>query len=509
VASFFRRPRRVAGPVEAVDARPAAARARAASYAVSGRGSSDDPAPERSVLPRESSRLQEGTVLDTRYRLGAVIGEGGTATVYAARDLLLGRDVAVKVFRARAMSGDDLQMQESEARVVASLNHFALTTLYDAGVEAAEDGAVRIYLVMELVTGTDLRSRLRRGTLDAVEASHLGFDLAEGLDYVHQSGFVHRDVKPANVLLSSLRSTKPVVGKLTDFGIATPVGQPDLSEFTVGTAAYLSPEQVEGRDAGPESDVYSLGLVLLEAMTGRVEYPGGVVESAFARLDRSPEVPRSIPDAVAAVLRGMTALRPNDRMPLSQAALELQQFLVDESIRRRDLRPDLVGSGEAARVAALHRYEVLDTEPDEAFDAITRLASRMLDVPIALVTLVDMNRVWFKSAVGWDERQVDRDVAFCSTTNPGTRLPWTIPDARADARTQANPLVTDGPQVRSYAGAPLTTRDGHYLGALCAFDRQPREFSPQQLESLADLAGLVMHEMELRQAMRRALFPSV
>ena len=504
--SFFRRPQRPAEPAVEAEAAPEVAIPVLP----------PEPRPQRDDGlttgggPREaapaSEWLRDGTVLDGRYRLDRVIGRGGTATVHAARDQLLGRDVAVKVFRARAISADELQLQESEARVVASLNHFALASLFDAGVVAAADDAARLYLVMELVDGENLRVRLRHGPLEVAEACWLGFDLAEALDYVHQSGFVHRDVKPANVLLSTLRSAKPIVAKLADFGIATMIGEPDVSEFTVGTAAYLSPEQVEGLDAVPESDTYSLGLVLLEAMTGKVEYPGGVVESAFARLDRSPTVPSWLPERVARVLTGMTALHPQDRMSLSEAALALQQHLVDELLRQREPSAGLIGEDEAARVAALHRYEVLDTEPDDAFDAITRLASRVLDVPIALVTLIDLDRVWFKSAVGWDEHEVDRDVAFCSTTNPGTTQPWTIPDALMDVRTVQNPLVTDGPRVRAYAGAPLTTRDGHYLGAVCAFDRQPRDFTPQQLECLADLASLVMHEMELRLAMRRALF---
>lgn len=498
--SFFRRPSR---PVEPVEPELAPVPVITEALPVAAAPAPHPPVP---AAPHATERLAEGTVLDGRYRLGEVIGRGGTAKVHVARDLLLGRDVAVKLFRTRALSTTELHVQESEARVIASLNHFALTSLFDAGVEAAEDGGARIYLVMELVRGTDLRSRLRRGPLEVAEACWLGFDLAEALDHVHRSGFVHRDVKPANVLLADKRVTRPIVGKLTDFGIATMIGQPDMSEFTVGTAAYLSPEQVEGLDVGPESDVYSLGLVLLEAITGRIEYPGGVVDSAFARLDRPPVIPDEVPEQVATVLRGMTALRPQDRIAAADAAVALQQHLVDDLISRRRLAPALVERDEAARVAALQRYEILDSAPDEAFDAITRLASRLLDVPIALVTLIDLDRVWFKSSVGWDESQVDRDVAFCSTTSPGTGRPWTIPDAFEDDRTRRNPLVTEGPQVRAYAGAPLTTRDGHYLGALCAFDKQPRDFTQQQLDNLADLAGLVMHEMEMRRSMRRALF---
>ena len=338
------------------------------------------------------------------------------------------------MFRSRAATKDELRLQEAEAHVVASLNHYALTTLFDAGVEASDGQDPQIYLVMELVAGSDLKTRLRSGPLDVSEASWLGFDLSEALDYVHQSGFLHRDIKPANVLLSDLRSAKPVVGKLADFGIASFIGRPDTSEYTTGTAAYLSPEQVEGLDAGPESDIYSLGLVLLEAITGQVEYPGGIEASAFARLDRDPVIPRHLPQKVADVLRGMTARDPRERMPLATAALRLQQHLVDDLIRRREVDAALLDTEEAARIAALRRYDVLDTAPDETFDALTRLASRLLDTPIALVTLIDLDRVWFKSHLGWDEQQVDRDVAFCSTTNPDGDDAWTIPDA---SRTRA------------------------------------------------------------------------
>ena len=445
-------------------------------------------------------------VLANRYRLGRSIGQGGMATVHAAQDLLLHRDVAVKLFRSRVTSTADLHLQEAEARVVASLNHYALTTLFDAGVEARDGEDPQIYLVMEHVEGVDLRTRLRQGPLETEQVCWLGFDLAEGLDYVHLSGLLHRDIKPANVLLSDRRSERRLRGKLADFGIAAVIGQPDHSEFTTGTAAYLSPEVVEGRDAVPASDTYSLGLVLLEALTGKVEYPGGIEESAFARLHRDPVIPASLPAAVARVVGRMTARRPQDRISLADAALGFQEFLVDRYVQARAIDPALIDAREAERVAALHRYDILDTPGDAAFDAITRLASRVLDAPIALVTLVDIDRVWFKSALGWDEQQVDRDVAFCSTTNPGTGLSWTIPDALADPRTRINPLVTGGPAVRSYAGAPLVTRDGHNLGALCVFDRNARAYTQKQMDSLADLAELVMHEMEIRSAARRALF---
>lgn len=456
--------------------------------------------------PVESRTSVEGAVLAGRYRVGRLIRQGGMATVHAARDLLLDRDVAVKLFRSRVSSSEALHLQEAEARVVASLNHYALTTLFDAGVESTVGEDPQIYLVMEHVEGTDLKTRLRDGPLEPAQVCWLGFDLAEALDYVHQSKLIHRDIKPANVLLSNQDSQRRLRGKLADFGIASVVGQPDTSEFTTGTAAYLSPEIVDGQDAQPASDVYSLGLVLLETLTGKVEYPGSIETSAFARLDRDPVVPNTIPLAIARVLKGMTAFQPEDRIALADAALGFQEYLVDEVIRKRTVDPALLDTREAARLAALRRYDILDSPDDAAFDAITRLAGRVLDVPIALVTLIDIDRVWFKSRYGWDEHQVDRDVAFCSTTDPGSGSPWTIPDALSDPRTQTNPLVTGGPEVRSYAGAPLVTHDGHSLGALCVFDHEARQFTPSQLDSLKDLAELVLHEMEMRRATRRALF---
>jgi eukaryotic-like serine/threonine-protein kinase len=455
--------------------------------------------------PAVPAAEQPGTVLADRYRVEALIGQGGMATVHAGRDLLLDRDVAIKLFRTRAVTTADLRLQEAEARNVASLNHYALTTLFDAGIDARDPAGPQIYLVMERIHGTDLKTRLRAGALSEEQVAWLGFDLAEALEYVHRSGLLHRDIKPANVLLDDMASPRRFRGKLTDFGIAAMIGQRDDSEFTTGTAAYLSPEVVEGLDALPESDLYSLGLVLLEAVTGVVEFPGSIETSAFARLDRDPVIPDTLSAPMADVLRGMTARRPEDRTSLADAATGFQGVLIDGLLRRRAVGPELMAKDEAGRLAALHRYDILDTSPDKTYDTITRLATRLLDSPIALVTLVDADRVWFKSKVGWDETEVPRDVAFCSTTNPSTGSPWAIPDAEADPRTKRNPLVTDGPAVRSYAGAPLITHDGHELGALCVFDKQVREYSAEQLDALADLADLVMHEMELRLATRRAV----
>jgi serine/threonine protein kinase len=334
----------------------------------------------------------------------------------------------------------------------------------------------------------------------------LGHDLSEGLHYLHEAGFLHRDIKPANVLLADRDAGKRLRGKLADFGIASLLGGGQHEEFVTGTAAYLSPEVVEDRDPGPASDVYSLGLVLLEALTGRVAFPGRIEESAFARLDRDPEIPAGeFPDGLRVLLHAMTARDPAARPTPEEAAARFQDLLVDELVRQRGPQERTATVDEAARIAALRRYNVLDTPPEEAFDKITRLASKLLGAPIALISIIDSDRVWLKSRQGYEADAVDRNISFCAVTNPGTG-PWMIPDATVDPRTANNPVVVGAPNVRSYAAAPLTTSDGHHMGSLCVYDLEPREFDESALETLTDLAGIVMDELELRIASRRAIF---
>jgi serine/threonine protein kinase len=448
---------------------------------------------------------QVPAALAARYRFGPVLGRGSIATVHLADDSLLGRRVAIKVYRPRT---DDrrVQVEHAEARLVASLNHPALTTLYDAGIDASDPERPQVYLVMEYVEGSDLKERLKDGPLPVSQVLALGRDLADGLDAMHGSGVLHRDIKPANVLLTDRTPRSRIRGKLTDFGLASMLDGGDYADYIVGTPAYVSPEQAEGDPVGPASDVYSLGLVLLEALTGVQAFPGPAQVSAYARLERDPDVPHSLPAGVADLLRAMTTRRAGDRPAAAEAAGRFHDLVIDELVERRWPGSPVSRDAEAERLAALRRYDILDTPPEPAFDQVTRLASRLLKAPIALVTIIDTDRVWFKSRRGWDEEEVGRSTAFCSTTNPGGNGPWSVPDATADPRTRENPLVLDGPRVRSYAAAPLVTWDGHHLGALCVFDRQPRDFDDEELGDLEDLAGIVMRELELRLASRRAVF---
>ncbi|MGW9631096.1 serine/threonine-protein kinase [Agromyces sp. NPDC055520] len=262
-----------------------------------------------------------GATLGGRYRLGDLIGRGGMASVYRGEDLSLGRPVAIKVFAEAAAGIDDLARRRSETALLASVEHHSLVRLYDA---AHDDAIDREYLVMELVDGRDLRQTLRLGPISEADAAGLAADLAEALHVIHERGIVHRDVKPANVLLSPAHlPTRSWNAKLADFGIARLIDDARLTRTGayVGTPGYLSPEQVSGHAPGTAADIYSLGLVLLEARTRQQAFPGPASESTMARLVRDPEIPAELGPEWVELLRGMTAREASARPSALEVAM--------------------------------------------------------------------------------------------------------------------------------------------------------------------------------------------
>ena len=159
---------------------------------------------------------------------------------------------------------------------------------------------------------------------------------------------------------------------------------------------------------------------------------------------------------------------------------------------------------EAERLAAVRRYDILDSPPDGAFDRITALAARRMKVPIAIISIVDEDRIWFKSHHGLPVEQIDREPGLCASAILGD-TPYLIEDARNDPRSLANPLVAGEFGLRFYAAVPLRTSDGHNLGTLCVIDKDPRPIEQEQIEDLKDLASIVMDQLELGLAARQAV----
>jgi hypothetical protein len=271
-------------------------------------------------------------LLGDRYELRSPVGRGGMADVWRATDLLLGRTVAIKLFRGGA--GHDAR-QRMEAVALASLSHPGLVTVFDAVLpDESEPGSAvtESYLVTEFVEGPTLRARLANGhPMPPAEVAQLGAQLADALAYVHAAGIVHRDVKPANVLLAS--SGPAMRAKLADFGVALLAGADRLTEHgtVVGTPNYLSPEQLTGTQVGPPSDMYSLGLVLIECLTGAAVYPGTGLQAALARLHRPPELPVGLGRPWRELLGAMVADDPATRPAAGEVATRLAALAGDRT----------------------------------------------------------------------------------------------------------------------------------------------------------------------------------
>jgi len=258
----------------------------------------------------------EGTTLSSRYTLTERVAVGGMGEVWEAVDSLLGRTVAVKLLhQALSQESDFAERFRAEARHAASLHHPNIATVFDYG---EDEGTA--YLVMELVPGQPLSQIIGdRAPLSVPETASILAQAAAALEAAHQGGVVHRDVKPANILI-----TPDGVAKLTDFGISRAIGAAPVTQTgqVLGTAQYLSPEQALGKSATAASDIYSLGVVGYEMLTGIRPFDAGtVVATALAHVNQPPpELPESIPAGVRDVINAALAKDPADR-PASAAAV--------------------------------------------------------------------------------------------------------------------------------------------------------------------------------------------
>jgi tRNA A-37 threonylcarbamoyl transferase component Bud32 len=262
--------------------------------------------------------MMESGTLSGRYETGEKLGTGGMSNVYKATDRILERTVAVKVL-AEHLSDDErfVARFRREALAVAKLIHPNIVQVYDTGVDEG-----RHYIVMEYVEGRSGAQILQRqGPVEPEVAAEIGVQACAGLDYAHRRGIIHRDVKPGNLMIVG----GPVGGgemvvKLTDFGIARAIEQTRITQVgsVVGTAAYLAPEQVRGEEATPATDVYALGVVLYQFLTGRLPYEGSSLAELAVRQQNEQPLPPStynseVPEPLgAAVLRALEG-DPNRR----------------------------------------------------------------------------------------------------------------------------------------------------------------------------------------------------
>ena len=436
-----------------------------------------------------------GRLLGERYRIETAIGFGGMATVYRATDEALGRAVAVKLFDSIS---HDPARQESELAVLASLDHHGVVNLYDAGVDRDDFGRSRRYLVMALVTGQNLHERILVSPIASRHIAEIGYDMAEALEYIHARNVLHRDIKPANILLVDYGSDAPRArAKLTDFGIALSedIERMTAEGVTTGTAAYLSPEQVAGTPLTPASDIYSLGLALLQSFTRSIEFPGSMVESAMARLSRDPVIPDFLPPHWHALLSAMTARDPEHRPVGHELVSVFQQVVIADSARHKDTEADIFYPADPQPSSV--RSAILDTIPDEALHRVTAMAARLFAAPISIVSVVDHDRTWFRSHYGPEVEQIARDVDLRTATIAHTE-PVIIENAQRDPRSQDSHLVTGPLGLRFYVGVPLKRNDGQTIGTLSVLDFTPRTTTATEVANLQDLAALVVAQLEVR-----------
>jgi hypothetical protein len=308
-------------------------------------------------------RQGEAALVLDRYRLSRRLGAGAFGTVWLARDERLDREVAVKIVPRERIVGGRF---EREARAAARLTHPAIVTLYEAAVD--DDGA---YLVSELVRGQTLDDLLEAGRLSDRDIVAIGIALCDALAHAHSEGVVHRDVKPSNVLVPDRPTTPEQLAKLTDFGVARVVGGDSLTRTgdVVGTAAYMAPEQAEGREAGAPADLYALALVLYESLTGVNPLRAGTAAQRARRLGAHlPPLRRQRRDLPRELGQGIDlALRPR---PRERGTLQELRSALSASLDRVLDRPGVVASPWPRRT---------DPTADADLEAVERKAAFVSD----------------------------------------------------------------------------------------------------------------------------------
>jgi hypothetical protein len=434
--------------------------------------------PTLATEPRSDPRsnLRPASTVLGRYALKRRLGSGAFGTVWSARDERLERDVAVKILPRERVTP---QRFEREARTAARLVHPAIVTLYEAAVD--DDGA---YIVSELVRGSTLGDLLDSGRMSDRDVVGVGLALCDALSHAHAEGVVHRDVKPSNVLVAARRSVPPA--KLTDFGVARVIGGDSLTRTgdVIGTAAYMAPEQAEGREAGPPADLYSLALVLYEALTGVNPLAQAIRYGRPRRLGTYlPPIRRQrrdLPRVLAAAIDQALRPRPSERGTIDGLRQALSAALDETATEPGVIAPakplTLLGSRITGDDAAAFgpEWRSADTEPEPAFAAasgpparsgrLDRLGPRAA-VLLTAVTALGLGAVGLAGAtpavVGltirrWYGRAILAALAFAwlgaAATLTGRTLYWSTATASPRAAAIAAGIWAAGATVLPWLG---------------------------------------------------------
>ncbi|MGH3756607.1 Stk1 family PASTA domain-containing Ser/Thr kinase [Actinophytocola sp.] len=368
-------------------------------------------------------------LLSNRYELGEVLGYGGMSEVHRGRDVRLGRDVAVKVLRADLAR--DPQFQERfrrEAQNAAALNHPAIVAVYDTGETRTEHGPLP-YIVMEYVDGRTLRDIVKtEGPLPGQRAMEIMADVSAALDFSHRHGIVHRDVKPANVMI-----TKTGAVKVMDFGIARAVadGQAAVTQTAavIGTAQYLSPEQARGEAVDARSDVYAAGCVLFELLTGEPPFTGdSPVAVAYQHVREDPKPPSALNSRVspaldAIVLKAMSKGAPNRYQSAAEMRTDLVRVLSNQRphapmVMTDDERTTIMSQGRSPettrgrhRPAALaNNYDDYDPYEDEEEERRRRRKKGWIIALVAALALALIGFIAWLMATVFSSEPVSNEV---------------------------------------------------------------------------------------------------
>ncbi len=385
-----------------------------------------------------------------RYRVIGLLGTGGMARVYRARDELLGREVALKVLSERLSSDRSfVERFRREAQNAAGLNHPNIVALYDYG-----DEDNRYFIVMELIEGRSLSEVLDDdGALMPERAAEIARDTANGLGRAHEAGIVHRDIKPHNIMITNNGQTK-----VTDFGIARALGGDAEATMTqtgmvIGTAAYLSPEQAQGNPVDARSDVYSLGCVLHEALTGDAPFSGDTPLSiAYKHVRETPERPSAVnsdvPEALDAIVMKAMSKNPDNRYAnANEMAEDLDRFLAGQRV---NATPFLAASG----TQVMSETQVFDDFPEEEKSK----TGRYILITLLVLGLLALGGFLLANILGGAEEVDVPDVVGLSEERATNELE----DAglEVQSRNRSNAEVDQGDVFRQDPEAGATAEEG-------------------------------------------------